>query len=56
MTRPAKWEQLRTEWSVLSYYQRFEKLVATVLTVVVGLIILVALYQLLPNLSLNPES
>jgi uncharacterized membrane protein (DUF373 family) len=46
MTRPAKWEQLRAEWAVLSYYQRFEGLVATVLTVVIGLIILVALYRL----------
>jgi uncharacterized membrane protein (DUF373 family) len=46
MTRPAKWEQLRAEWAVLSYYQRFEGLVATVLTVVIALIILVALYRL----------
>ena len=46
MTRRAKWEQLRAEWAVLSYYQRFEGLVATVLTVVIGLIILVALYRL----------
>jgi uncharacterized membrane protein (DUF373 family) len=46
MTRRAKWEQLRAEWAVLSYYQRFEGLVATVLTVVLGLIILVALYRL----------
>ena len=46
MTRPARWEQLRAEWAVLSYYQRFEGLVATVLTVVIALIILVALYRL----------
>jgi uncharacterized membrane protein (DUF373 family) len=46
MTRRAKWEQLRAEWAVLSYYQRFEGLVAIILTVVIGLIILVALYRL----------
>jgi uncharacterized membrane protein (DUF373 family) len=46
MIRSAKWKQFRTEWAVLSYYQRFEGLVATVLTVVIALIILVALYRL----------
>jgi uncharacterized membrane protein (DUF373 family) len=46
MIRPAKWQQLRAEWAVLSYYQRFEGLVATVLAVVIALIILVALYRL----------
>jgi uncharacterized membrane protein (DUF373 family) len=38
--------RLRAHWGVLSYYQRFESVVAFVLTVVVGLIILVALYRL----------
>jgi len=46
MLKPAKWEQLRAEWVTLSYYQRFEGLVAFVLTLVTGLIILVALYRL----------
>jgi len=46
MIRSVKWKQFRTEWAVLSYYQRFEGLVATVLTVVIALIILVALYRL----------
>ena len=46
MFRSARWEHLRAEWAVLSYYQRFESSVALVLTVVIGLIILVALYHL----------
>ena len=37
---------LRTNWAVLSYYQRFEGIVALVLTLVIGLIILVALFRL----------
>jgi uncharacterized membrane protein (DUF373 family) len=37
---------LKAQWPVLSYYQRFESLVALVLTLIVALIILVALYRL----------
>src|SRR2546428_14083731 len=37
---------LRAEWGVLSYYQRFEGAVALVLTFVIALIILVALFRL----------
>jgi uncharacterized membrane protein (DUF373 family) len=37
---------LKEHWPVLSYYQRFESLVALVLTLIVALIILVALYRL----------
>ena len=40
------WTRLRADWSVLSYYQRFESGVALVLTLVIGAIILVALYRL----------
>ena len=39
-------QRLKTEWADRSYYQRFESLVAFVLTLVIGLIILVALYRL----------
>jgi uncharacterized membrane protein (DUF373 family) len=46
MIRSAKWQRLRAEWALLSYYQRFEGLVAAVLTVVIALIIVVALYRL----------
>lgn len=46
MTKPFSWRQLRVEWRVLSYYQRFEGLVALFLTLVVALIIVVALFRL----------
>ena len=46
MTKPSSWSQLRAQWAVLSYYQRFEGLVALVLTLVIGTIILVALFRL----------
>jgi uncharacterized membrane protein (DUF373 family) len=42
-----RFEQLRDDWKVLGIYQRFESLVALVLTLVIGLIIVVALYQLI---------
>jgi uncharacterized membrane protein (DUF373 family) len=37
---------LREQWPVLSFYQRFESVVALVLTLIVALIILIALYRL----------
>jgi uncharacterized membrane protein (DUF373 family) len=46
MAKAFSWRQLRAEWRVLSYYQRFEGLVALVLTLVVALIIVVALFRL----------
>jgi uncharacterized membrane protein (DUF373 family) len=46
MTKRSSWRELRTQWDVLSYYQRFEGLVALILTFVVALIILVALFRL----------
>ena len=44
-----KWERLKAKWELLSYYQRFESLVGLILTLVVGLIIIVALYRLTFN-------
>jgi len=44
MTKPVLWTRLRTRWAVLSHYQRFEGFVALVLTLVIGLVILVALF------------
>jgi len=46
MAKRLSWNHLRTQWAVLSYYQRFEGLVALVLTLVIALIILVALFRL----------
>jgi len=42
----ARWRHLKENWTVLSYYQRFESTVALALTLVVALIVLVALYRL----------
>src|SRR2546423_14824283 len=46
MAKRLSWSHLRTQWAVLSCYQRFEELVALVLTLVIALIILVALFRL----------
>jgi uncharacterized membrane protein (DUF373 family) len=46
MTKPSVWTRLQTRWAVLSHYQRFEGFVALVLTLVIGLVILVALFRL----------
>jgi uncharacterized membrane protein (DUF373 family) len=46
MAKRLSWSHLQTQWAVLSYYQRFEGLVALILTLVIALIILVALFRL----------
>src|SRR5438046_8043046 len=46
MTKPFSWSDLCAQWALLSYYQRLEGLVALVLTLVIGLVILVALFRL----------
>jgi uncharacterized membrane protein (DUF373 family) len=46
MTKPSSLSHLRAQWAVLSYYQRFEGLVALVLTLIIALIVLVALFRL----------
>ncbi len=39
-------EQLQNDWPLLAYYQRFESIVAVLLTFLIGLIIVVALFRL----------
>ena len=51
MVASERWKRLRGEWILLSYYQRFESSVALVLTVLVGLVILVALYRLVVSVT-----
>src|SRR5436190_6098442 len=46
MTKSVLWTRVQTRWAVLSHYQRFEGFVALVLTLVIGLVILVALFRL----------
>jgi uncharacterized membrane protein (DUF373 family) len=40
------WNNVRQQWPVLSVYQRFEAFVAFVLTLLIGAVIVVALYRL----------
>ena len=39
-------KRLKDDWPLLTYYQRFESIVALVLTLLIGLIIVVALFRL----------
>jgi uncharacterized membrane protein (DUF373 family) len=41
-----RWTRSKTQWNILTYYQRFESVVAFALTVIIALIVLVALYRL----------
>lgn len=41
-----EWRTVRREWARLSSYQRFERVIALALTVLISLIILVALFRL----------
>src|SRR5882724_8169680 len=41
-----KWRAIRAEWGALTLYQRFESTVARMLTLIVSVVILVALYRL----------
>ncbi|RKT10680.1 hypothetical protein B0G69_8127 [Paraburkholderia sp. RAU2J] len=40
-------DALRLQWDMLTFYERFEQLVAHVLSVVISIIILVSLWQLI---------
>ena len=40
-----RWHRSKKHWNILTYYQRFESAIAFVLTMVIALIILVALYR-----------
>jgi uncharacterized membrane protein (DUF373 family) len=53
MLKSEKWGALKSQWPLLSYYQRFEGLVALVLTLIVALIILIALYRLASEVILG---
>ena len=46
MLNAQTWERVRSEWRIMTFYQRFETAVALVLSLVIGIIILVALYRL----------
>ena len=42
-----RWRVMRHEWSDLSFYQRFEITVAFLLTLIISVVILIALYRML---------
>ena len=46
MPKQTQFELLRDEWGRMSIYQRFESIVALVLTAVIGIIIVASLFQL----------
>jgi uncharacterized membrane protein (DUF373 family) len=46
MATRGRWGKVSEQWGVLTYYQRFESAVALALTLVIGLIVLIALYRL----------
>jgi len=56
-----RWRLMAERWSTLTLYQRFESLIAFVLTLIITLVILVALYRLIAEVvggllfgALNP--
>jgi uncharacterized membrane protein (DUF373 family) len=46
MAKQTRWQQLISEWELLTLYQRFESVVALVLTAIIALIIVVSLVRL----------
>ena len=44
--QPTRLKHLTDTWALLNYYQRFEGLVALILTFLIGLIIVIALFRL----------
>jgi len=58
---PHNWTEIRKEWPVLTFYQRFEVSVAYALTMVIGAVVLVAFIRLIVSVvdtlvlrTLNP--
>ena len=49
--RPETWDDLRRDWPDLTAYQRFESFVAALLTLVIAVVILVALYRLIARVA-----
>lgn len=39
--------QFKKHWAVMNYYERFEQIIAVILSVVISVIILISLYQLI---------
>ena len=41
------WNQLKKDWTLMSYYERFEQTIALILSAVISVIIVISLYQLI---------
>ncbi|HET8807801.1 MAG TPA: phosphate-starvation-inducible PsiE family protein [Methylophaga sp.] len=41
------WNQLKNDWTLMSYYERFEQTIALILSAVISVIIVISLYQLI---------
>ncbi|MFZ5505229.1 MAG: heat resistance protein PsiE-GI, partial [Pseudomonadota bacterium] len=46
-TRLNPFQVLRDQWAIMSFYERFEQVVALVLSAVIAVIIVVSLFQLI---------
>lgn len=45
--RLSRFERFRQEWALLSFYERFEQIIAIVLSVVIAVIVVISLLQLI---------
>jgi uncharacterized membrane protein (DUF373 family) len=45
MELPRHWTDIRRDWATLTFYQRFEVVVAYLLTIIIGVMIVVALFR-----------
>jgi uncharacterized membrane protein (DUF373 family) len=58
---PRSWGHIRADWAILTAYQRFESIIALLLSLVIAVVVLVALYRLISGVidtlvlrALNP--
>lgn len=41
------WNQFKEDWTLMNYYERFEQVIALILSAVISVIIVISLYQLI---------
>lgn len=47
MQKHPLWHQLKNDWGLMTYYERFEQIIALVLSAVISVIIVISLFQLI---------
>lgn len=47
MQKHPLWHQLKNDWGFMTYYERFEQIIALVLSAVISVIIVISLFQLI---------